>query len=87
MDHSKTELTRPPVDSRPCSAVDTLECALVFTGTNHFAELGSSVKHPGVFANFRERFWDGLNPCFFLVPMILRLDRQILKLGKVLHGV
>ena len=25
---------------------ETLECALVFTGTNHFGELGSSVK-PG----------------------------------------
>ena len=59
---SKTDLTLPEISAG--IAVDTLECALVFTGTNHFAELGSSVKHPGVFANFRSGR-DGLHHGFW----------------------
>lgn len=45
--------------------VDTLECALVFTGTNHFGELGSSVKQhltgycgfDQVHAGYRDEVW------------------------------
>ena len=45
--------------------VDTLDCALIFTGTNHFGELGSSVKQhltgycgfDQVHAGYRDEVW------------------------------